>query len=89
MGVAADEAVVLIGQVQISGYEPRRQSKRTQGCNHQHREIAAGFQHRLVAVVARTQHHAVLAERDRLAVMIGPDVPDSENRHCSPSDLAA
>ena len=50
---------------------------------------SVGFEHRLVVVVARTQHHAVLAERDRLPIMVGRDVPDGENRHCSPSDQAA
>ena len=33
---------------------------------------------------AGTQHHAVLAEGDRLLVLIGSDVPDGENRHGRP-----
>jgi hypothetical protein len=45
------------------------------------RDIEAGFQHSLVVVVARPQHHAVLAECDRLPIVIGGDVPDGENRH--------
>ena len=30
------------------------------------RDVEFGFEHLLVVVVARTQHHPVLAERDRL-----------------------
>ena len=46
------------------------------------RDFQLGFEHLLVVVVARTQHHAVLAKRDRLLIVIGCDVPDGENRHC-------
>ena len=42
-----------------------------------------GFEHLLVVVVARTQHHPVLAERDRLLIVVGRDVPDGENWHCN------
>jgi hypothetical protein len=42
-----------------------------------------GFEHLLVAIVTRMQHHPVLAERDRLLIVVGRDVPDGENRHCS------
>ena len=48
------------------------------------RDFQLGFEHLLVVVVARTQHHAVLAKRDRLLIVIGCDVPDGENRHCGP-----
>jgi hypothetical protein len=41
-------------------------------------------QYFLVVIVARAQHHAVRAERDRLPVAIGRDVPDGENRHAAP-----
>lgn len=33
---------------------------------------------------ARTQHHPVFAEGDRLFVLISGDMPDGENRHCYP-----
>jgi hypothetical protein len=33
---------------------------------------------------ARTQHHPVFAEGDRLLVLISGDMPDGENRHCNP-----
>ena len=49
------------------------------------RDFEFGFEHLLVVVVARTQHHPVLAERDRLLIVIGRDVPDGENRHCGPA----
>ena len=48
------------------------------------RDFQLGFEHLLVVVVARTQHQAVLAERDRLLIVIGCDVPEGENRHCGP-----
>jgi N-formylglutamate amidohydrolase len=48
------------------------------------RDFELGFEHFLVVVVARTQHHLVLAERDRVFIVICGDVPDGENRHCSP-----
>ena len=35
---------------------------------------------------ARTQHHPVFAEGDRLLVLIGSDMSDGENRHCQPHD---
>jgi len=44
-------------------------------------DVERQFHHLLVAVVARAQHHAVLAERDRPAVVIGRDVSDGQNRH--------
>ena len=47
----------------------------------------AGSQHLLVVVVARPQHHAVLAECDRLPVVIGRDVPDGQNRHRGPRGM--
>ena len=50
---------------------------------------SAGFKHLLVVVVARPQHHPVLAERDRLPIVIGRDVPDSENRHGSSTMMLA
>src|ERR1700676_887480 len=36
---------------------------------------------------ARTQHHPVFAEGDRLLVLIGSDMSDGENRHCNPMIL--
>jgi hypothetical protein len=41
-------------------------------------------EHLLVVVVARPQHHPVLAECDRLMIMIRRDVFDAENRHRRP-----
>jgi hypothetical protein len=38
----------------------------------------------LVMAFARTQHHPVFAEGDRLLVLIGSDMSDGENRHCKP-----
>ena len=49
------------------------------------RDFELGFEHFLIVVVARTQHHPVLAERDRSLIVIGRDVPDGENRHCGPT----
>src|ERR1700686_3900627 len=40
--------------------------------------------HLLIVVVAWTQHHAVLAECDRLFIMISRNVSDVANRHCRP-----
>jgi len=41
VGVAAgDTIVVIIGKMQISGDEPRRDSKRAQRRDHEHRKIA-------------------------------------------------
>jgi hypothetical protein len=45
------------------------------------RDFQLGFKHLLVVVVARMQHHPVLAECDRLPVVIRRDVPDGEDRH--------
>jgi hypothetical protein len=45
------------------------------------RDFELGFKHLLVVVVARMQHHPVLAECDRLPVVIRRDVPDGEDRH--------
>src|SRR5215469_11154110 len=38
----------------------------------------------LVVAVPRPQHHAVLAEEDRLLVAVGRDVPNSKDWHCLP-----
>ncbi len=46
------------------------------------RDFDLGFEYLLVVVVARTQHHPVLAERDRLMIVIRRNVSDAENRHC-------
>jgi hypothetical protein len=48
-----------------------------------------GFEHLLVVVITRTQHHPVLAECDRLPIVIGRDVPDGENRHCGSTIIHA
>ena len=41
MGVAAgDTVVVVIGKMQISGHEPRGESKRAQRRDHEHRKVA-------------------------------------------------
>jgi predicted N-formylglutamate amidohydrolase len=45
------------------------------------RDFELGFKHFLVTVIARTQHHSVLAERDWLLVVICRDVLDGEIRH--------
>ncbi len=50
------------------------------GCDYE-----LGFEHLLVVVVARTQHHAVHAERDRLLIGVGCDVLSGENWHCCPT----
>ena len=39
------------------------------------------FDQPLVVAVARAEHHAVLAERDRPAVAVGGDVANRENGH--------
>jgi hypothetical protein len=44
------------------------------------RDLEFRFKHVLVAVVARTQHHPVLAENDRPFIVVGRDVPDGENQ---------
>src|SRR5215469_14717389 len=36
----------------------------------------------LIVAVAWTQHHAVLAERNRLLIAVGGDVPNLEDGHC-------
>jgi hypothetical protein len=46
-----------------------------------------GFEHILVLVVTRTQHHPVLAECDRLLIVVDRNVPDSENRHSGPATI--
>ena len=38
----------------------------------------------LVMAVARTQHHAMLAEADRLPVLVGRDVLDGQRGHSTP-----
>src|SRR5580700_3181201 len=47
------------------------------------------FNHLLIVVVARTQHHPVLAECDRLVIMISRNVSDVANRHCRPKIMVA
>jgi hypothetical protein len=42
----------------------------------------------LVVAVARPEHDPVLAERNRLAVAVGRDVADGEDRHAATSGLA-
>jgi hypothetical protein len=49
------------------------------------RNFEFGLEHDLVIIVARTQHHPVLAERDGLRIMVSRDVSDGENRHCGPA----
>ena len=46
------------------------------------RYFELGFEHLLIVIVARAQHHAVLAECDRLLIVIRREVSDGENRHC-------
>src|SRR5580692_83726 len=43
----------------------------------------------LIVIIAWPQHHAVLAECDRLIIMISRNVPDAENRHCRPKIMDA
>src|SRR6185295_8468410 len=50
-------------------------------------DVERDVEHLLVVVVARPQHHAMLAEGHRPPVMIGRDVPDGENRHDGPALL--
>src|SRR3974390_223799 len=47
------------------------------------RDFKLGFEYLLVLIVAWTQHDSVLAECDRLPIVVGRNVPDSENRHGS------
>ena len=47
-------------------------------------DLELRFEQPLVMAFARTQHHPVFAEGDRLLVLIGGDMPDGENRHCNP-----
>ena len=47
------------------------------------------FNYPLIVVVAWTQHHPVLAERNRLFVVICRNVSNSENRHCRPMIYAS
>jgi hypothetical protein len=47
-------------------------------------DLELRFEQPLVTAFARTQHHPVLAEGDRMFVPIGGDMPDGENRHCNP-----
>ena len=42
------------------------------------RDFELGFEHFLIVVVARTQHHPVVAERNRSFIVVGRDVPDGE-----------
>jgi hypothetical protein len=46
------------------------------------RYFELGFEHLLIVIVAWAQHHAVLAECDRLLIVICREVSDGENRHC-------
>ena len=48
------------------------------------RDFELRFNDLLIVIVARTQHHPVLAECDRPLVVICRLVPDAENRHCHP-----
>jgi hypothetical protein len=48
------------------------------------RDFELGLEYLLVAVIAGTQHHPVLAEGDRLIIVICRNVSDAENRHCRP-----
>jgi hypothetical protein len=45
------------------------------------RDFELGLEYPLVVVIARTQHHSVLAEGDRLIIVICRNVSDAENRH--------
>lgn len=45
------------------------------------RNVNLTFENSLVFVIAREQHHPVLAERDRAIVVVRGDVFDIENRH--------
>src|ERR1700685_2867696 len=45
--------------------------------------------HLLIVVIARTQHHPVLAECDRPIIMISRNVSDVANRHCRPKIIDA
>jgi len=60
----------------------------TSGAHHRSfanvRYAALGLEYLLVAVIAGTQHHPVLAEGDRLIIVICRNVSDAENRHCRP-----
>src|SRR5713226_1165835 len=47
-------------------------------------DLELRFEQPLVMAFARTQHHPVFAEGDRLLVLIGSDMSDGENRHCNP-----
>ena len=40
-----------------------------------------GVEQLLIVAVARPQHHAMLAERNRLAIAVGRDVTDREQLH--------
>ena len=48
------------------------------------RDFERGFEHLLVVVVARTQHHPVLAEGNGLPVLVGRDVLDAQRGHSNP-----
>jgi len=48
------------------------------------RNFELGLEYPLVVVISRTQHHPVLAEGDRLIIVICRNVSDAENRHCGP-----
>src|SRR5271156_3913088 len=48
-----------------------------------------GLQNLLIVVVARTQHHPMLAEGDWFLITIGRDVFYRENRHCQESNANA
>src|SRR5580700_5593143 len=55
------------------------------------RDFEFRYNHLLIVVVARPQHHAVVAECDRLVIMISRNVSNVANRHCRPKikDAAA
>jgi hypothetical protein len=48
-------------------------------------DVDIGFEHGLVPVVARTQHHSVFSERDWLSISVASDMPDRENWHFGPT----
>jgi hypothetical protein len=53
------------------------------------RDFDLGFDDLLIVVVARTQHHPVLAECDRPVIVISRNVSDVANRHCRPKIMDA
>ena len=51
------------------------------------RDLDRGIEDALVPVVARAEHHHVLAERHRPPVAVGRQVSDRENRHGRPAPV--